>query len=44
MDRIDVLGDKGERLKLFSKELLAETNDTELQEIVKQAATELTSP
>lgn len=44
MDRIDVLGDKSERLELFSKELLAETNDTELQEIVKKAAAELNSP
>jgi hypothetical protein len=44
MDRIDVLGDKSERLDLFSKELLAETNDTELQEIVKKAAAELNSP
>lgn len=44
MDRIDVLGDSNERLELFTKELLAETNDSELQEIVKQAAVELDSP
>jgi len=44
MDRIDVLGRTNERFKLFTKELLAETNDSELQEIVKQAAEELNSP
>ena len=44
MDRIDVLGDSNDRLELFTKELLAESNDTELQEIVKNAATELNSP
>ena len=44
MDRIDVLGDSSSRLDLFTKELLAETNDSELQEIVKKAAIELNSP
>lgn len=44
MDRIDVLGDSNERFDLFTKELLAETNDSELQEIVKKAAAELDSP
>ena len=44
MDRIDVLGDSNSRIDLFTKELLAETNDSELQEIVKKAATELNSP
>lgn len=44
MDRIDALGDSSSRLDLFTKELLAETNDSELQEIVKKAAIELNSP
>ena len=44
MDRINVLEDSNDRFELFTKELLAETNDTELQEIVKNAATELKSP
>ena len=44
MDRIDVLGDINNRADLFTKELLAETNDAELQEIVKKAAAELNSP
>ena len=44
MDRIDVLGDSNERFDLFTKELLAETNDIELQGIVKKAAEELNSP
>ena len=44
MDRIDVLGDSNKRFDLFTKELLAETNDSELQEIVKKAAAELDSP
>ena len=44
MERIDVLGDSNERFGLFTKELLAETNDLELQEIVKKAAEELDSP
>ncbi len=44
MDRIDVLGDSSDRLDLFTKELLAEANDSELQEIVKKAAIELNSP
>ena len=44
MDRIDVLGNSSARADLFTKELLAETNDSKLQEIVKKAATELNSP
>ena len=44
MDRIDVLGDSNERFNLFTKELLAETNDSELQELVKKAAADLNSP
>ena len=44
MDRIDVLEGTNKRFDLFTKELLAETNDTELQEIVKKAAAELDSP
>ena len=44
MDRIDALGNSSNRLDLFTKELLAETNDSELQEIVKLAALELNSP
>ncbi|MDG1901220.1 MAG: GAF domain-containing protein [Bacteroidales bacterium] len=44
MDRIDVLGDSNERFGLFTKELLAETNDSELQKIVKKAAADLNSP
>lgn len=44
MDRIDVIGDSNKRFDLFTKELLAETNDSELQEIVKKAAAELDSP
>ncbi len=44
MERIDALGDKSNRRDLFTKELLAETNDNELQEIVKQASLELNSP
>ena len=44
MDRINVLKDSSDRSELFTKELLAETNDTELQEIVKNAAIELNSP
>jgi len=44
MDRINVLADSNSRQNLFTKELLAETNDAELQEIVKNAAEELNSP
>jgi len=43
MDRIDALGNTN-RSSLFTKELLSETNDTELQEIVKKASVELKSP
>jgi hypothetical protein len=44
MDRINVLEDSTSRLKLFTKDLLAETNDSELQEIVKNASKEFNSP
>ena len=44
MDKIDALGDSNKRFNLFTEELLAETNDTELQEIVKKASIELNSP
>jgi hypothetical protein len=44
MERINALGDSNKRLDLFTKELLAETDDAELQEIVKTAANELNSP
>lgn len=44
MDRIDVLGAQNRRVDLFTKELLAETEDAKLQEIVKKAAFELHSP
>ena len=44
MDRINVLANSDNRLELFTKELLAETNDFELQKIVKNASKELNSP
>jgi GAF domain-containing protein len=44
MDRINVLGNHNERYGEFTKELLSETNDAELQQIVEQAAAELKSP
>jgi len=44
MDRINVLENSNNRQHLFTKELLAETNDSELQEIVKNASKELNSP
>ncbi len=44
MDRIDVLQDEYEGYKRLTKDLLAETNDEELQSIVLNAATELKSP
>lgn len=44
MDRINVLKNHKDRSGEFTQELLAETNDAELQEIVKQAAAELNSP
>ena len=44
MDRINVLDNSNSRRNLFTKELLAETNDAELQEIVKNASEELNSP
>jgi hypothetical protein len=44
MDKIDVLGYRPERHDAFTRELLAETKDKELQKIVKKAAEELSSP
>lgn len=44
MDKIDVLGYRPERHDAFTRELLAETKDKELQKIVKKAAAELSSP
>ena len=44
MERIDVLGYRPDRHVAFTRKLLAETNDEELQEIVKRAASELSSP
>ena len=41
---IDVLGKRPRPDAIFSKELLAETDDGELQDIVKQAAEELHAP
>lgn len=44
MDKIDVLGYRPERHDVFTRELLAESKDKELQKIVKKAAKELSSP
>ncbi len=44
MDRIDALGHRPDRYGAFTQELLAEADDVELQEIVKQAAAELSTP
>lgn len=44
MDTIDVLGSRPERREVFSRELLAETDDAELQQIVEEAARELAAP
>jgi GAF domain-containing protein len=44
MDRINILKDSSERFNLFTNELLAETNDSELQELVKKASEELHCP
>lgn len=44
MDRINALGKDTDRHLAYSKELLTETNDKELQLIVKKAAKELSSP
>jgi len=44
MDKVDVLGYRPDRHDVFTKELLAETDDIELQKIVKKAAAELSSP
>ena len=44
MDRIDVLGEQYSNPITITKDLLAETYDAELQEIVKNAASDLKSP
>jgi hypothetical protein len=44
MDRIDVLGADYDHYKLFTQDLLDETDDAELQDIVKEAAKELNTP
>ena len=44
MDKVDVLGYRPDRHDVFTKELLAETDDMELQKIVTKAAAELSSP
>jgi len=44
MDRIDALGHRPDRYGAFTHELLAEADDVELQEIVRQAAAELSTP
>ena len=44
MDSIDVLGDRPDRHKAFSEDLLAEADDNELQKIVEKAAHELDTP
>lgn len=44
MDSIDVLGERPDRHAAFTRELLAETDDTELQRIVETAARQLSSP
>jgi hypothetical protein len=44
MDRIDVLGDQYRGFTTLTKELLSETDDAELQEIVEKAVEELQSP
>ncbi len=44
MDRTDVLGPRPVRRKAFSRELLAETQDAELQSIVEEAAQKLSAP
>jgi hypothetical protein len=44
MDSIDALGNSPERRAAFSRELLAETQDAELQSIVESAARSLATP
>ncbi len=44
MEKIDVLGDRPERRRAFSSELLAATEDPAFQMIVDRAATELYAP
>ena len=44
MDKIDVLGYRPERHHVFTRELLAESDDAELQNIVRKAASDLSSP
>jgi hypothetical protein len=44
MDAIDALGSRPERRSVFTQELLAETQDAELQSIVETAAKSLSTP
>ena len=44
MDRFDVLGSRPERRSALSRELLAETQDAELQSVVEEAARNLSTP
>jgi len=44
MERIDILGYRPDRHKVFTKELLSQTDDKVLHNIVKKAAEELNSP
>jgi hypothetical protein len=44
MDSIDVLGHRPDRHKAFSEDLLAEADDSDLQQIVEMAANELDAP
>ncbi len=44
MDRMNALGYRPDRYGAFTHELLAETDDAELQTIVQQAAAELSTP
>lgn len=44
MDTVDVLGPRPERHATFTRELLAEAEDTELRAIVDEAATTLSTP
>lgn len=44
MKYLDVLGDRPERREAFSPQLLAETTDVELQDLVARAARELDTP
>jgi len=44
MDKIDALGKRSDRHAAFSEGLLTEANDSELQQIVEKAASELGTP